>query len=226
MTGGKIIRNITVWKEGPAEIAAQALTAEAVWQHPEHPVARTKTAAGTEAASNVATFSENNYSSTASDPIYQCLRGNMAIEKIIFLAQDHQTFKGHTAVEDQRASKRFNHEASLIIKNCDCGTYAYGRMYNYSRGGIYFESDTAFKPGTCVRIDIEEDIEETQNSLAVSHYYAAVMWCKEISEAVVLYDYGIGIEFTRGKNRTTGTAKLRIIQGGADQNGASDLFSS
>lgn len=146
----------------------------------------------------------------------------MAIEKIIFLAQNHQTSKGHTAVDDQRASKRFDHEAPLIIKNCDRGTYAYGRMYNFSRGGIYFESDAAFKPGTCIRIDIEE----SQNSLAADHYYAAVKWCKEISDAVVLYDYGIGIEFDRRTNHSAGTGKLRIIQGGADQSDMPDPLKS
>jgi hypothetical protein len=137
----------------------------------------------------------------------------MAIEKIIFLAQNHQTSEGHTAADDQRASMRFELEVPVIIKNCDCGTYAYGRMYNFSRGGIYFESDAAFKPGTCVRIDIEE----SQNSLAADRYYATVKWCKEISDAVVLCDYGIGVEFDRHINHTAGTGKLRILQGGADQ---------
>jgi hypothetical protein len=57
--------------------------------------------------------------------------------------------------DDQRTSQRFVYEAALKIENCDSGTYTYGRMYNYSAGGIYFESDVALQPGTQVRIDIE-----------------------------------------------------------------------
>ncbi len=117
------------------------------------------------------------------------------------------------SVDDQRASKRFNHEAPLMVEKCDGATQAYGRMYNYSRGGIYFESDVAFQPGTCVRIEIEK----SQNNLAANHYYATVRWCKEISAAVVLYDYGIGIEFDPARNPTAGTGKLRVIQGGSGQ---------
>ncbi len=117
------------------------------------------------------------------------------------------------SVEDQRASKRFNHEAPLIVEKCDGETYAYGRMYNYSRGGIYFESDIAFQPGTCVRIEIEK----SQNNLAANHYYATVKWCREISAAVVLYDYGIGVEFDATRNPAAGTGRLRVIQGGSDQ---------
>ena len=114
------------------------------------------------------------------------------------------------AVNDFRTSKRFDHEAHLIVKNFDCGRYTYGRMYNYSRGGIYFESDAAFKPGSRVRIDLED----SQSGLAADHYFATVRWCKQICDAVVLYDFAVGIEFDREMNRIAGSGKLRIIQGG------------
>lgn len=139
-------------------------------------------------------------------------------DKIVLMARKQQAPEKQATADDQRSSKRFNYEAPLIIKNCAGGTYAYGIMYNYSRGGIYFESDEAFKPGTCVRIDLDE----SQNVLAADHYYATVKWCNEIHAAVVLYDYAIGIEFDRELNSTAGTEKLRIIKGGADQNNKPD----
>ena len=73
------------------------------------------------------------------------------------------------------------------------------------------ESDAALNPGTHVRIDIEA----SPSGPAADHYYATVQWCKEISAAVVLYDYGIGLEFNRAINGTAGRGRLRIIQGGA-----------
>ena len=132
------------------------------------------------------------------------------IEKIIYITRNLKPSNRQMVADDQRASKRFGYEAPLIIKNCDYGTYAYGRMYNYSRGGLYLESDAALNPGTHVRIDIEA----SQNGPAVDHYYATVKWCKEISAAVVLYDYAIGLELDRAINCSTGPGKLRIIQGG------------
>ena len=117
-------------------------------------------------------------------------------------------------MNDQRASKRFNHETPLVIENCDLGTYLYGRMYNYSQGGIYFESDTPFQTGTRVRFDIEK----TKIGLDADQYFADVKWCAEISAAVVLYDYGIGVEFDPKMNPSTGNEKLKVIKGGVNRN--------
>ena len=130
--------------------------------------------------------------------------------KIFFLTHDIQPSGGHRLMNEQRASKRFNHETPLVIENCDLGTYLYGRMYNYSQGGIYFESDTPFQTGTRVRFDIEE----SKIGLNASQYFADVKWCAEISAAVVLYDYGIGVEFDPKMNPSTGNDKLKVIKGG------------
>jgi hypothetical protein len=137
-------------------------------------------------------------------------------EKILYLTHNLKPANRQKVVDDQRASRRFGYEVPLIIKNCDRGTYAYGRMYNYSRWGLYLESDVALDPGTHVRIDIQA----SPNGSATDHHYATVQWCKEISAAVVLYDYGIGLEFDRAINCTTAPGKLRIIQGGVCQQGA------
>ena len=59
MTGGKIINLIRVSKSGPVKIAEKALTAEVAWPDAESPGAGVKTAAGTDHASNAATFFEN-----------------------------------------------------------------------------------------------------------------------------------------------------------------------
>ena len=76
-------------------------------------------------------------------------------EKIIYITHILKPSNRQMVADDKRASKRFDHEAPLVIKNCDGGTNAYGRMYNYSSGGLYLESDAALNPGTPVRIDIE-----------------------------------------------------------------------
>ncbi|MEJ2729415.1 MAG: PilZ domain-containing protein [Deltaproteobacteria bacterium] len=117
-------------------------------------------------------------------------------------------------MDDQRTSKRLSHETPLVIENCDSGTYSYGRMYNYSKGGFYFESDTPYQTGTRIRIDIEK----SKIGLDAGQYFAEVKWCAEISAAVVLYDYGIGAEFDPKINAGKGNGKLKVIKGGEQRN--------
>jgi hypothetical protein len=134
--------------------------------------------------------------------------------KIFFLTHDNQSSEEHTLMNDRRASKRFNHDTPLVIKNCDSGTCSYGRMYNCSQGGIYFESDTPHQAGTRVRIEIEK----SKNGLEAGLYFVKVKWCAEISATVVLYDYGIGAEFDPKMNPTTANGKFKVIKGGAKRN--------
>jgi hypothetical protein len=134
-------------------------------------------------------------------------------DNIIFLNNNPEVSTDPMFPNDQRASQRFVYEVSLKIENCDSGTYTYGRMYNYSTGGIYFESDVAFQPGTQVRIDSAKP----GKGLFSDPLTAVVKWCQEISSAVVLYDYGIGVEFDRLMNRSRRNGKFQVIQGGADR---------
>ena len=172
--------------------------------------------AGTEVTSNGETALEKNdkISSSVLKPSLHKIRCLMSSpENIIFLNNNPEASQGPMFPDDQRTSQRFVYEAALKIENCDSGTYTYGRMYNYSAGGIYFESDVAFQPGTQVRIDIENP----SNGLDTDHLTAKVKWCQEISAAVVLYDFGIGVEFDRLMNRSKRNGKFKVIQGGADR---------
>ncbi len=133
-------------------------------------------------------------------------------DKIVFLNHNPMAPKGYMFPDDQRASKRIVYETAIIIEKCDSGTYTHGRMYNYSSGGIYFESDVAFEPGCQVQIDIENP----HDGLHSGDLLGKVKWCEEISAAVVLYDYGIGVEFDRSLDRSVYNEKLKVIRGGAD----------
>ena len=130
--------------------------------------------------------------------------------KIFFLNIKPEASKDHMSADDQRASQRFAHEAAVVIENCDAATRTQGRMYNYSSGGLYFESDDAYQPGTKVRIGFEKP----GSPLGFDHLIASVKWCKEISAAVVLYDYGIGVEFEHLMNLPASNGRFKVIQGG------------
>lgn len=114
---------------------------------------------------------------------------------------------------EQRTSKRFNYEAPVTIEDCDRGQYCSGRMYNYSLGGMYFETDWPLKPGSQIRVAIKK----SRQGPAFNHFQAIVRWCEEIPDAMVLYNYGIGVQYEFAPRQAAAKNKLKVIRGGMRQ---------
>ena len=136
--------------------------------------------------------------------------------RILYLTKDPGTPSYQMSKDDKRASKRLTYEAPVTIENCDTGEYVYGRMYNYSLGGMYFETDYPLDAGAEIRVAIRK----STNGPGFDHFRAKVRWCQEISGAVVLYNYGVGVQYLSSFSQSRSDGKLRIIQGGAQ--GADD----
>ena len=117
-------------------------------------------------------------------------------------------------INDQRASERFNCEAPVLIEDFQTGERHDGSMYNYSRGGMYIELDYPLKPGSKVRILIENG----KNVVRSESCIAKTIWCKEIPGAVVLYDFGIGVRYDLDVNGSNCINKFHVINGGANKN--------
>ena len=49
---------------------------------------------------------------------------------------------------EQRDATRVNHKANILLENFTAGAHHKATMFNYSRGGMYFESD---RPGGSIR---------------------------------------------------------------------------
>lgn len=117
----------------------------------------------------------------------------------------------HTNLE-KRDCARFYHEAPVVIEACGTGIYYAARMYNYSLQGMYFESDLVLVPGAKVNLwlsDFPENSFPEINS-------AEVRWSEEIIGAVVLYNYGTGIKYSRSVKHRDFPQQFRVIQGGVD----------
>ena len=113
---------------------------------------------------------------------------------------------------EKRDCARFHHEAPVVIEKCGTGLYYEARMYNYSLHGMYIESDLALLPGTRVSLwlsDLPEDSLPEINS-------AEVRWNEEIMGAVVLFNYGTGIRYSRPIKHKDFPRHFQIIQGGLD----------
>jgi hypothetical protein len=117
-------------------------------------------------------------------------------------------------MHNQRASERFNCEAPVIIENCETGVNYDGSLYNYSREGMYLELDYPFRPGTELRILIEKEMSPSP----LKSCRAKVVWCEEISGAVVLYNYSIGVIKDPMLEFSGIIERFQVIDGGAKQN--------
>ena len=92
-----------------------------------------------------------------------------------------------------RHNRRFNHEAAILIENPPDGIYHHGKMVNYSRAGMYFESNVAHQPGSTIIFGIEN----SPYSACSGVYRAQVKWCKKLPDDVSIFYYGVGVEYIR-----------------------------
>jgi hypothetical protein len=92
---------------------------------------------------------------------------------------------------DQRADKRFRHEASIMYEHYPSGRYHEGKMFNYSRGGMYFESNFAPEIGTEIFIGIENSPYTSGHEV----YRATVIWHVRLDDNTSLFFHGIGVNY-------------------------------
>lgn len=93
---------------------------------------------------------------------------------------------------DQRESPRVPHATTVMFENYPDGSYYEGRMVNYSRGGMCFESD--FAP----EVDTEIFIGAETSPYSLNHdvFRAKVAWVRRLSLADSYYLYGIGVKYS------------------------------
>lgn len=120
---------------------------------------------------------------------------------------------------EKRDCARFYHEAPVVIEQCGTGLYYEARVYNSSLQGMYFESDLALVPGTRVNLWLSALPEDSLPEISS----AEVRWNEEIFGAVVLFNYGTGIKYSRPIKHKDLPRQFRIIQGGLGLKNPSDL---
>ena len=119
---------------------------------------------------------------------------------------------------EKRDCARLYHEAPVVIEQCGTGLYYEARMYNTSLQGMYFELDLALVPGTRVNLWLSALPEDSLPEISS----AEVRWNEEIFGAVVLFNYGTGIKYSRLIKHKDFPRQFRIIQGGLGSTNPSD----
>ena len=91
---------------------------------------------------------------------------------------------------DKRHSMRFIHEEPVVLETQE-GKLIGAVVMNYSKNGLYFESDLKTPKGTRLRIRNESTL-ACQNG---GGCFAEVRWSQQLREHTADYQYGTGVRY-------------------------------
>jgi Tfp pilus assembly protein PilZ len=114
---------------------------------------------------------------------------------------------------ENRNSTRINHTSSLQLKDLQSGKIHKAKMFNYSREGVYFESDSVLNPGMQVYIGIQNSPYASLPDV-LEYYRAEIIWRRKLKRSSYRFGYGVKLGSLDNKqnlksNDTKKTKKLR-----------------
>jgi hypothetical protein len=105
---------------------------------------------------------------------------------------------------ERRRSARLDYHSRITIENLEVGVVHEARMGNYSRTGLYFESDFFLVPGTEIFIGIANSPFPSGTGL-YECYRAVVRWRNQLEESSCRYGYGVELKSRLAHRRRPGT---------------------
>ena len=91
---------------------------------------------------------------------------------------------------ERREDARIDQISPLKIKNLKSGKIHNARMFNYSKNGMYFESDSILHTGDHIYIGIQ-DSPYASSTGVVEYYRAEIRWNKKLKDSYFEYGYGV-----------------------------------
>jgi Tfp pilus assembly protein PilZ len=91
---------------------------------------------------------------------------------------------------ENRDTARIDHISSVQVKDLASGKIHRARMFNYSKEGVYFESDSVLNPGTQIYIGIQNSPYESLPDV-LEYHQAQIMWRKTLKRSYFRFGYGI-----------------------------------
>jgi Tfp pilus assembly protein PilZ len=111
---------------------------------------------------------------------------------------------------ENRDNVRIKHKSPVTIENLKAGIIYQARMLNYSKYGLYFETDTLLRLGEDVFIGIEyspySEPKDTYECLR-----AKIMWRRELPTSYFKYGYGVRYSIDYDKRRGQ-NSNLKIVE--------------
>ena len=91
---------------------------------------------------------------------------------------------------EQRDNRRFKHVSDVTYEDLEKGVYAQSKMFNYSKDGLYFESDMKLEVGESIFIGIENSPYAKQAG-TYECYQAVIKRRQELKRSGYKYGYGV-----------------------------------
>ena len=91
---------------------------------------------------------------------------------------------------ENRDSARMGHTSSLQVKDLKSGKIHKARMFNYSKEGVYFESDSVLNPGMQIYIGIQNSPYASLPDV-LEYHRAEIIWRKKLKRSFFRFGYGI-----------------------------------
>jgi hypothetical protein len=92
---------------------------------------------------------------------------------------------------ENRFDARLQHSARIVLEDFEGGVMNEARMVNYSKKGLYFESDFYLVPGTEIFAGMNDSPFASESDV-YECYRVRIKWRKFLEDS--LFDYGYGIE--------------------------------
>ena len=105
---------------------------------------------------------------------------------------------------ENRKSTRINHTSSLQVKDLQSGKIHSAKMINYSREGVYFESDSVLNPGLQVYIGFQNSPYASLPDV-LEYRRAEIMWRRKLKRS--FYRFGYGVKLGSLDNKQTLNSK-------------------
>jgi len=108
----------------------------------------------------------------------------------------------HSLVQhpEKRNDSRALFKTPILVEDLNAGYIYRARMVNYSKNGIFIETDVGLEPGEEIYIGIEESPYQLSTDAARS-YRAKVIWQKGLKNSI--FNFGYGVIITSGQNNKT-----------------------
>ena len=91
---------------------------------------------------------------------------------------------------ENRDNARMDHVSSLQVQDIESGKIHKARMFNYSKEGVYFESDSVLKPGTQIYIGMQDSPYASMPDV-LEYHLAQIMWQKKLKDSFFRFGYGV-----------------------------------
>ena len=91
---------------------------------------------------------------------------------------------------ENRDSVRLDHTSSIQVQDIESGKIHKARMFNYSKKGFYFESDSVLNPGMHIYIAIQNSPYSSLPDV-LEYYRGELMWRKKLKKSFFRFGYGV-----------------------------------